>query len=106
MSQPISLDQRKSQRHEINIVATLLCDEAQYSVRVLDISTGGAKIELTASTLEKDQTVQIDLPFLNTLNAIVIWSNGQNCGLKFLEDQKQLHEFLYNLATYGQKCDT
>jgi len=97
----INMENRKSRRHEINVVANLLCKDESHPAKVLDISEGGAKIMLASSTLTEESEVQIDLPFLNELDAHVAWSNGRHCGLKFDDTQDRLNEFLYNLAIYG-----
>ncbi|WP_135077573.1 PilZ domain-containing protein [Terasakiella sp. SH-1] len=101
MGHTINMDHRQSKRHAINVMANLLCENTSHPAQVLDISKGGAKITLAASTLDKDSEVQIDLPFLNELDATVIWSSGQSCGLRFFDDQDRLNDFLYNLAIYG-----
>lgn len=97
----INMENRQSRRHTINVMANLVVDEESHAAQVLDISTGGAKIQLASSTLPAQSHVQIDLPFLNELEACVAWSSGRNCGLKFNDDQNRLSEFLYNLAIYG-----
>ncbi|MDV7338544.1 PilZ domain-containing protein [Terasakiella sp. A23] len=101
MFKPVNMDKRSSRRHEINVVANLISEGKSHSATVLDISTGGAKIVLKNSTLLQSSDVQIDLPFLNELDAYVIWAHGEKCGLKFNDDQDRLSEFLYNLAVYG-----
>ncbi|SCA55230.1 hypothetical protein MTBPR1_10477 [Candidatus Terasakiella magnetica] len=101
MNKEINMDHRQNRRHSINIMANLVCDDESHPAKVLDISTGGAKVVLAASNLEQESEVKIDLPFLNELAALVIWSNGHNCGLRFYDDQNRLNDFLYNLAIYG-----
>ncbi len=101
MHKTINMDNRSSRRHEINVVANLICQDTAHSATVLDISTGGAKIMLDSTNLQQSSNVKIDLPFLNELDAFVIWVHGPSCGLKFNDDQDRLSEFLYNLAIYG-----
>lgn len=95
------MEHRSSKRHTINITADLLCEGKTHHAQVSDISANGAKIKLKRSTLLKNSSLMIDLPFLKELEASVAWSHGKSCGLKFQDTQNRLDDFLYNLAIYG-----
>lgn len=101
MLNKIEIEQRKSRRHIINVSADLLYDNQRHSAQVIDISAGGAKLKLKRTILQPKGAVSIDLPFLNQLEATVVWVNGTQCGVKFKDEQNRVNEFLYNLATYG-----
>jgi hypothetical protein len=63
-------------------VATLQWNGMNMTVRVRNISTGGALIEGDRS-LPPDSSVQLDLPGCGSLGASVRWAEGRRMGVQF-----------------------
>jgi diguanylate cyclase (GGDEF)-like protein len=63
-------------------VATLQWNGMNMTVRVRNISTGGALIE-GDRPLPPDSSVQLDLPGCGSLGAIVRWNQGRRMGIQF-----------------------
>jgi diguanylate cyclase (GGDEF)-like protein len=66
-------------------VANLQWNGMNMSVRVRNISTGGALIEGDRS-LPPDSSIQLDVPGCGSLGALVRWSEGRRMGIQFEQE--------------------
>lgn len=73
---------RASPRADVSGSAILKTGGQEYSAKLCDISTSGAKI-LTARSIEPGRTAVLLLPKLPALRAFVRWTHGLDTGLIF-----------------------
>lgn len=77
-------DSREAQRNAVSIVAGLrLAVGQRFMVSVIDLSPIGFRIE-TGNHIELGSKVHLAIPGLNSLPAVITWSNNPIYGCAFL----------------------
>jgi len=91
---------RQSERKDVALKAELTHDAQSHACNVLNLSTGGSKIEI-AQILERDQAVDLRVGGGKAIRGHVAWSQTPYYGLRFDEDNEDVAETVMAIATYG-----
>ncbi len=83
--------------------AELISQDTVISCNVLNLSTGGSKIEI-AQILEQDQRVDINIGNTGRITSRVAWTNTPYHGLEFEGNAEEMAEKLMAIAMYGKKA--
>ena len=95
-----SIDRRDFARRDVAFNAEISVDGATRSCEIVDISVGGAKVQMN-KTPAKGTAVSLHIADLETFEAVVTWSGAKSIGLKFLADPDVVAESLLGLAVYA-----
>jgi hypothetical protein len=93
-------NRRASKRKSVLQTAALLIGSETTPCSVLDISIGGAQLEL-APGIENGTAVTLSVEKFGTFEAQVAWARKDRCGIKFTGDTDAIAESLMAMATYG-----
>lgn len=97
-------EQREYERHNVSgpspLHAEILLGDDRYPCHVIDVSAGGACVELNV-TAEKDEFIVLNITDFGSINARVAWVKSDRLGLHFKDDPALIGEMLISLATYG-----
>lgn len=87
---------RKTRRIRTNFSCKIFCDKAQAQAQVIDISTGGSRVQITGSVLADfvDEDWQIELPDIGVLPIKLIWRVAPDHGLAFQIDEQRTNELV------------
>ncbi len=91
---------RTQARAETSFEATLRHDGEEYPCKVVDISSGGAKIGL-ADPPENGATVSLRIEPFGKIMGRVVWSGKDSAGVRFTDSAGEVGEILLAMATYG-----
>jgi hypothetical protein len=91
---------RSDERETILSNAEILVDGEGLVCRMLNISTGGAKLQL-ARQLDCGKAVVLCLGNFGQFNAQVAWQQGGATGVKFSHDPIEMAAVIMGLASYG-----
>ena len=95
-----SSNRRVFKRKSVLQAAALLDGSSSKPCSVIDISVGGAQIELEPGT-ENGRTVTLSIEKFGEFEAQVAWARKDRCGIKFTGDPEVIATTLRALATYG-----
>jgi len=101
-SPPKTNYKRGNDRRDVSMRAELVSEDGVIPCSVLNLSTGGSKIEI-AQILEQDQRVEINIGNTGKINSRVAWSNTPYHGLQFEGNAEEMAEKLMAIAMYGKK---
>jgi hypothetical protein len=93
-------NKRKDNREPVFSNAEILVDGNRHSCRMLNISTGGAKLQL-ARQLDCGKAVVLSLGNFGQFNAQIVWQQGGAMGVKFSHDPVEMAAVIMGLASYG-----
>ena len=79
-------EKRTETRHELDLFSTLAVNDNQFQGRLIDISKNGAKMAVTAD-LPKGTRVEMVVPLLGRVAAVVVWAAATAIGLAFIGPQ-------------------
>lgn len=79
--QPIDNDLREEPRASLYLAASLYCDGQSVPVKIRNLSTRGALLDLATPVSASGLVQLVRGPLI--VHALVIWSEGSRCGLKF-----------------------
>ena len=91
---------RQNPRTAVALSADVISDSGTEHCNVLDISAGGAKIEI-AQTLEREAVVELKLGNAGRFPNRVAWKQSPYYGLQFKGDKEKTAETLMAIAVYG-----
>ena len=87
-------ERRKSERLPILLEAAVSVDSDVINCVILDISAGGAKLQLkgTEVHLEDDQVklIRLNIPGFGDFDGEIIWTDDEYIGIKFHENHKTM----------------
>jgi len=79
-------EKRTNQRLEVNLDGVMAANDNSYTVKLIDVSSGGAKVSVPQS-LPKGTQVYLDVPLLGRVAACVVWVAATFVGLSFVTQQ-------------------
>ena len=91
---------RRDKRSAVTLSADVISAGGSEHCNVIDISAGGAKIEI-AQTLERDARVELKLGDAARFPSRVAWKQSPYYGLQFKGDKEKTAETLIGVALYG-----
>lgn len=93
---------RRSDRKSVSMQAELSHGSQSDACNVLNLSTGGSKIEI-AQILEQDEQVALTVGGSKKISGHIAWSQTPYYGLRFDDGADDVAETLMAIATYGEK---
>ncbi|MDP6430241.1 MAG: PilZ domain-containing protein [Rhodospirillales bacterium] len=94
------INRRAHERKSVLQEASLRLDNGLLPCSVIDISVGGAQIELKRGC-ENGQAATLLIEKFGEFEGQVAWVRKGKCGLKFSGDPNVIAESLMAMATYG-----
>lgn len=91
---------RKYTRETILIKSEILVDGDCYNCKILNISTGGAKLQ-TDRHINQGIAVFLQIGKFGRFSATIAWQNNGELGVKFTHDELEITNLLMGLASYG-----
>ena len=91
---------RKDSRETILTKAEIMVDGTRHSCRILNISTGGAKLEIDRH-LDRGIEVFLQIGKFGQFRATVVWQQSGEIGVKFSHDAAEMANVIMGLASYG-----
>lgn len=79
--QPIQNDLREEPRASLYLAASLYCDGQSVPVKIRNLSTMGALLDVSAPVSASGLVQLVRGPLI--VHALIAWSEGHRCGLKF-----------------------
>ncbi len=78
------LNTRRHERKKVRINASLLTDKAApHSCRIVDISSGGARLMIDRS-YSQSELIKIQMAGKETLSALIAWQKERYMGIMFI----------------------
>ena len=97
---------RRFERKELQLQAKLIVSGASHAVRIVNISSGGARLGLDSDMqFTEGGDVLLDLDRLGSLQARAVWQRGQQLGIRFAGDPESMAEVIMGLAMYVGRSD-
>jgi hypothetical protein len=93
-------NRRAHKRKSVLQTASLLDGSGSVLCSVIDISVGGAQIEIKPG-VENGQTVTLAIDNFGAFEAQVAWARKDHCGIRFTGDPGAIAESLMAMAIYG-----
>jgi hypothetical protein len=94
---------RRFERKELQLQAKLIVSGASHAVRIVNISSGGARLGLDSDMqFTEGGDVLLDL----SLQASTVWQRGYQLGIRFAGDPEAMAEVIMGLAMYAGRPDT
>jgi hypothetical protein len=93
-------NRRAFKRKSVLQAAALQIGTSSSPCSVIDISVGGAQIEIEPG-VENGKTATLAIENFGAFEAQVAWARKDRCGLKFTGDPEVIAESLMAMATYG-----
>lgn len=84
-----TVEHRATPRHTVKLPGILALGEASRHARLVDISVGGARLEITEA-MPAGSRVVLELPMLGRVAALVVWAATGVAGLSFSTEQASL----------------
>jgi len=91
---------RKNSRETIRFKAEIMVDGNRHNCRILNISTGGAKIEIDRH-INRGIGVFLQIGKFGQFRATVVWQQNREMGVKFNHDESEMASVIMGLASYG-----
>jgi hypothetical protein len=91
---------RKHSRESILIKSEIMVDGDWHDCKILNISTGGAKLQ-AGKHIGHGIEIFLQIGKFGRISATVAWQNGGELGVKFTRDELEVAELLMGLASYG-----
>lgn len=91
---------RKDTRESIPAKAKLMADGDWHTCRILNISTGGAKLQIDRR-IGHGTPVSLEIGEFGQFSATVAWQQGSEVGVKFTHDALEMAAVIMGLASYG-----
>ncbi|MDD2915329.1 MAG: PilZ domain-containing protein [Gallionella sp.] len=92
--------QRKDTREGIFTQAKLMADGDWHSCKIMNISTGGAKLQIDRR-FNHGTAVSLQIGEFGQFSATVAWQQGEELGVKFTHDALEMAGVIMGLASYG-----
>ena len=97
---------RRFERKELQLQAKLIFSGTKHAVRIVNISSGGARLGLDSDMpFIEGGDVLLDLDRLGSLQARTVWQRGQQLGIRFAGDPESIAEVVMGLAMYAGSSD-
>ena len=101
MLEPDSTEhKRKDTRETILTKAKVMVDGDWHNCRVLNISTGGAKLQIDRR-IEHGTLVSLQIGEFGQFGATIAWQQDTEIGVKFTHDALEMAAVIMGLASYG-----
>jgi len=91
---------RAHDRRTILVEARIMAYGKWHDCRILNISAGGAKLQLGIQILQ-DSVVQLEIGSFGQFGGTVVWQNGEDLGIKFTHSPAEMTEVVMGIAIYG-----
>lgn len=91
---------RSSERKKVLLKAKLVIARESYDCDILNISTGGAKIQC-AQKIESGTKVVLNLDPFGEFSSEVVWQRGDEAGIRFEQGSENIAEVVLGIAIYG-----
>ncbi|MFZ2301689.1 MAG: PilZ domain-containing protein [Gallionella sp.] len=91
---------RKDTRESILTQARIMAGEGWHNCRILNISTGGAKLQ-TDRRIGHGTAVLLQIGEFGQFSATVAWQQDTEIGVKFTHDALEMAAVIMGLASYG-----
>ncbi len=101
MLEPDSTEyKRKDTRESILTQARIMVDGDWHNCRILNISTGGAKLQIDGR-IGHGTPVSLQIGEFGQFGATVAWQQDAEIGVKFTHDALEMAAVIMGLASYG-----
>ena len=91
---------RKYSRETILIKSEIMVDGDWYNCKILNISTGGAKLQIDQH-IGHGIEIFLQIGKFGRISATVAWQNSGELGVKFTHDELEIADLLMGIASYG-----
>lgn len=91
---------RKDTRESILTEAKIMVDGDWHNCRILNISTGGAKLQIDRR-ISHGMAVSLQIGKFGQFSAIIAWQQSGEVGVKFTHDALEIAGVIMGLASYG-----
>lgn len=92
--------QRQDTRESILTQAKLMADGEWHNCKIINISTGGAKLQIDRR-FNHGMAVALQIGEFGQFSATVAWQQGAELGVKFTHDALEMAGVIMGLASYG-----
>ena len=92
--------QRKDTRETILTQARIMADGDWHNCRILNISTGGAKLQIDRR-ISHGTPISLQIGEFGQFGATVAWQQDTEVGVKFTHDALEMAAVIMGLASYG-----
>ena len=93
-------NKRRDTREKIITQAIILIDKDKYDCRILNISVGGAKLQIDRH-FDSGLAVILQIGKFGQFNATIAWQQSGELGIKFSHDALEMAAVIMGLASYG-----
>ena len=93
-------NKRKDTRESILSKAKIMVDGDWHNCRILNISTGGAKLQIDRH-IDRGIEVLLRIGQFGQFSATVAWQQSGEIGVKFTHDALEMAGVIMGLASYG-----
>jgi len=94
------VNQRQHERKDTRFTARVLIGAHSVTGRVVNISVGGAKIEVDGP-IPRDSEITLSIEHFGDYAARVVWAHQQAVGIKFTEPPDVMADVVGAMALYG-----
>ena len=91
---------RKNSRETILTKVEIMVDGNWHSCRMLNVSTGGAKLQFDRH-INRGLEVILRIGKFGQFTATVVWQQSDEIGVKFAHDALEMASVIMGLASYG-----
>lgn len=93
-------NRRQHERSAASFEASIVSADSKVGGRVIDISAGGAKVEVDRP-IEPKTAITLSIERFGDYKGEIAWLRGDTVGVKFFEDPLVMSEVAYAMAVYG-----
>ena len=93
-------NKRRHERTAVTADASLWHDDSWSGCRIINISMGGAKLNIDLP-LRAGHAVRLKIGSFGDFNGVVTWSGCQEVGIRFTQDPSEVAAMVLGLATYA-----
>ncbi len=95
-------NQRSSDRHTVIFKTNVKIGAISTACKIIDISSGGARIKASLNVAPLVPVI-LTIKQLGDFDALIVWSNRDELGLKFDENPDRISMMLDLILAYGQR---
>ncbi|HAK88956.1 MAG: hypothetical protein A2077_00305 [Nitrospirae bacterium GWC2_46_6] len=91
---------RQHDRRNVLLKAGIIMEGQRYDCSILNISTGGAKVQAVFPA-GKGRIVQLEIGDFGLFSGTVVWRTDREMGIEFDHDPAEIAEVIIGLAVYS-----